>query len=572
MHYREKASELCRKFSSSRGNLSLKETMFWVAHELARGKLWRFSYRPSSGCSLRRMVAAIESIWYVAQNGRQSALIAYLVQLVISPTRELASQIYEESRFLTSAVRSLDSQVVFGGTSKVGDYRALERRIPNILVGTPGRLIDHIEQTTIRGRPFKKYLDQVSTVVLDETDRLLDMGFRDDISRILQSLPHRGRQTLLFSATIPSGVKTILRQNLSPDFTTVDCVQDHDPASHTNEKVVQNCVLLGNDDTVRGTVDLIMGLIRESNENKIIVFFPTSQMVIFFSKLFRNHLHQNVLEIHAKKSQDQRTSASNKYRKMKGGVMFTSDVSARGVDYPGVTHVVQFGMADSRETYIHRLGRTGRANNKGTGILILSPMEKPFLQTLSGLDIQTVDVDDVLSRPMEGNALGGAVRAISSGRDEEIKQLVDRAYVSVLGFYSSKVKSLPGQNRSHSSRAIVQYVNGFARQMGLQEMPIISSKIAAQVGLAGVDGLNCGPSFSSNGRSQRTGDYRGGAGSQRYNDGGNRNRFNSGTNQNRHNSGSNRSRGGGAYGRDSDSELKKFRGRKAFSFNSSGRH
>jgi ATP-dependent RNA helicase MSS116 len=138
-------------------------------------------------------------------------------------------------------------------------------------------------------------------------------------------------------------------------------------------------VLLPPDRAVSGVVQLVLRLMDEA-DHKVLVFFPTTSQVAYYSSLFNKVLGRRVLEIHAKKSQGNRSNTSDRFRQAKKGVMFTSDVSARGVDYPDVTHVVQVGMATDRETYIHRLGRTGRAGKKGQGLLVLAETEKPFLK------------------------------------------------------------------------------------------------------------------------------------------------------------------------------------------------
>jgi ATP-dependent RNA helicase MSS116 len=259
--------------------------------------------------------------------------------LILSPTRELAAQIGEQARQLISTHRGISYQVIFGGNSRRMDIDRFEQRVPTILVATPGRIQDHLDNTYVRDKRFSVLFHKTQILVLDEMDRLLDMGFRNDVEKILTYLP-MNRQTLLFSATLPPMVKLIIQKSMQKGYLEVDCIHDADPTTHTNELVQQSRVLIPSDNLVRGTVGILLNLLRDPNA-KLVVFFPTTKMVKFYAELFNNGLRRTVLEIHSGKSQGYRTSASNRFRELKKGVLFTSDVSARGVDYPGVTHVIQ---------------------------------------------------------------------------------------------------------------------------------------------------------------------------------------------------------------------------------------
>ena len=290
--------------------------------------------------------------------------------LIVSPTRELAQQIGQEAQLLTkgfaasshSHERSISSAAFFGGRPRALDVRAMEEAfIPNILVVTPGRLLDHLNSTLVNNVPFRDLVQHVQVLVLDEMDSLLDLGFRDAMQEILCHLPQQ-RQTLLFSATMPPQVRDLIEICVAPNRILVDCIQDEDPMTHINERIDQTHVVLPLDKSVWGTVQIILELMKESN-HKLLVFFPTTAQVCFFAKLFNLGLGRPVLEIHSRLAQNRRTQTSDSFRhsrRRRGVVMFTSDVSARGIDYPDVTHVIQVGMAPKRESYIHRLGRTGK--------------------------------------------------------------------------------------------------------------------------------------------------------------------------------------------------------------------
>lgn len=401
--------------------------------------------------------------------------------LVIAPTRELAQQIYLQARQLTSEIRY---QVMFGGVPKGQDVTLLTERTPSVLISTPGRLLDHLSSTYIEARPFSDLVKSTSILVLDEMDRLLDQGFQDDVREIMAYLP-ADRQTLLFSATAPPQVHKMVEQCLRPDHVVVDCVDEADPTTQTNAQTNQSVVILDQSRMVSGAVQLLLHLMKQSH-HKILVFFPTTSQVAFFAGLFNRGLGRPVLEIHSKISQHARSATSERFRRARQAVMMTSDVSARGIDYPDVTHVVQFGMASDREAYIHRLGRTGRAGKKGEGILVLMEMEKAYLdRELAGLKIGTSPrLQRLLDKPVPGPIQGELMRIshdMRNGQAEDLKSDAESVYRSLLGYYHSRLRSLG----LTSTDALVDLVNDFASQAGLVELPTISGKLARQCGLWG---------------------------------------------------------------------------------------
>jgi ATP-dependent RNA helicase MSS116, mitochondrial len=252
-----------------------------------------------------------------ANNNTQSNKIEILI---VSPTRELAQQIGQEAQLLTSGFtvssqqeRSISSAAFFGGRPRSVDVRAMEEAcIPNILVVTPGRLLDHLNSTRVNNVPFRDLVKHVQVLVLDEMDSLLDLGFRDALQEILCYLPQQ-RQTLLFSATIPAQVRDMVEICVAPNRVLVDCIQDADPMTHTNERVDQTHVVIPLNKSVWGTVQIILELMKEPN-HKLLVFFPTTAQVCFFAKLFNLGLGRPVLEIHSRLAQNRRTQTSDRFR------------------------------------------------------------------------------------------------------------------------------------------------------------------------------------------------------------------------------------------------------------------
>lgn len=404
--------------------------------------------------------------------------------LILSPTRELALQI--DSQVEALPLDDIYHQTLFGGVPKFIDIGHLRDRLPNILVATPGRLCDHVRNTRIGDDSFRKILSNIDILILDEADRYIDMG--NDIPVILSALPKR-RQTLLFSATLPPHVQTFLKKSMKKDFEQIDCVS---VGNQTSEIVDQSYVLLDSSrNLMTGIVEVIRHHMDTSPDAKIIVFFPTTSMVAFFAKVFNFGLGgKYVLEIHSKKTQKYRTSVSQRFRTMTKGVMFTSDVSARGVDYPGITHVIQIGLPSSQESYIHRLGRTGRAGKTGEGILVLTEMEDGFLGMLD--DGITVAVNEELQKIVDSpksskvrEELQPVIKSITSESNESLLLAAEETYRSIIGYYSGKLSKVGEKGLPK----LVNFCNAFAKQIGCPRTPAINGKTAQNLGLNRVPGI-----------------------------------------------------------------------------------
>jgi len=341
----------------------------------------------------------------------------------------------------------------------------------DVLVATPGRLLDHLENSNLAYA-----LKGVRTVILDEADHLLDMGFRQNIEKILTFLP-KERQTLLFSATLPVGVKQVAGLALKPNHAFINTVSEEDAA--TNVQVEQYATIAPLEDQFGILLDLLKQHIAEAEDGnfKIIVFFTTARFTQYMAELV-NAAGVDVLEIHSRKSQAFRDKASAKFRAASSAILFSSDVSARGVDYPDVSLVLQVGLPASKEQYIHRLGRTARAGKAGKGVILLSPFEEPFVKgQLKDLPVKVVP--PAIPSPETMQAITRAIPKVD-------RQSIEKAYCAWLGYYNGS--RLPAFQRKE---ALVQAANTLARCMApnVEDPPEVTKRACSMMGLNGVPGI-----------------------------------------------------------------------------------
>ena len=393
--------------------------------------------------------------------------------LILSPTRELAFQIHKEAEELTR-FHKIKTMVCVGGTNISKDKTALKASI-QILVATPGRLLDHLLNGGVARR-----LANMKVLIMDEADQLLDMGFRPDIEKILKLLePSKvQRQTLLFSATVPKSVADIARIALKPSYTLIDTVGIE--VEQTHSRVKQELVVVSQAQIVHAIEALLSVETPADKPFKVIVFFTTARLTGFMADLFnsvKSELGYSTMEIHSRMSQPSRLKASETFRHSTRAVLFSSDVSARGMDYPDVTYVLQVGLTE-RSQYIHRLGRTARAGKEGKGCLLLAPYEEQWMtKQLKDMPLQKVNTPTV-ARPCMDNAL----RNVS--RDKELNFSAQQAYRAWLGFYNASNKKF-----NWDKAELVVHANQWAKDVGLREQPGIEAKTVGKMGLKGVRGL-----------------------------------------------------------------------------------
>jgi ATP-dependent RNA helicase RhlE len=285
--------------------------------------------------------------------------------LVLTPTRELAAQIGESARTYGKYL-PLRTAVVFGGVSLGPQTERLRQRV-DVLVATPGRLLDHMERGNVA-------FSALSVLVLDEADRMFDMGFLPEVRRILRALP-TARQTLLFSATMPHEIESLAHETLrSPVI--IDVGRRATPVA-----TVRQVIYAVEAEQKR---DLLCHLLQHGNMKHVLVFTRTK---IRADRLTR-HLAQagrRVAVLHGGKSQGARTQALSGFRNGGVEVLVATDVAARGLDVEGISHVVNFDVPNVPEDYVHRIGRTARADATGDAISLASPEEVDFVRDIERL-------------------------------------------------------------------------------------------------------------------------------------------------------------------------------------------
>jgi len=275
--------------------------------------------------------------------------------LVLAPTRELAMQIYAELKQFGRGT-NLQMTCIYGGVGQNPQVKALRRGI-DILVATPGRLLDLVEQKHV-------HLGQVQILVLDEADRLLDMGFIRDVKRIVSMTPSK-RQSLLFSATMPDAV-TELADKMLKNPIRIEVA----PKQMTVERIEQHVAVVDNADKIAATIHLL----QQKVVRKAIVFTRTKHGADKVAKKLRT-AGIGAEAIHGNKSQNARNRALGSFKTGDVWVLVATDIAARGIDVDGVTHVINYELPHEPESYVHRIGRTGRAGAAGTAWSLVDPGE-----------------------------------------------------------------------------------------------------------------------------------------------------------------------------------------------------
>ncbi len=291
--------------------------------------------------------------------------------LILLPTRELAHQVNETLQKIASVFQQRTA-VLIGGESMYGQIQDL-RRNPRILIATPGRLIDHLEQRRVQ-------LTDIKILVLDEADRMLDMGFAPQLNQILKTVP-RERQTLLFSATMPPSIV-----KLATTYMALPVRLEVAPAGSTLAAIEQEVFIIGQE----AKLSLLEKLLQEY-KGTVLVFSRTKHGAKKITKVVRLMGH-SAAEIHSNRSQAQRREALGGFKSGKYRILVATDIAARGIDVNNIELVVNFDLPDNSEDYVHRIGRTGRAGRKGMAISFATPQQKHEIRTIEKLIRKTLTI------------------------------------------------------------------------------------------------------------------------------------------------------------------------------------
>ncbi len=284
--------------------------------------------------------------------------------LILTPTRELAEQIHQTIRELGKGTR-LRSATVYGGVNPGPQIQALTKGV-DIIVACPGRLLDLMEQGFAD-------LSHVQWLVLDEADRMLDMGFLPPVKRILKQIPKQ-RQTLLFSATFPQEIEALAKQALhDPERVSVGLCRPAHTVRHALYPVAQHL-----------KTSLLIALLRRTDTDSVLIFARTRHRTQRLAQQIQRSGYK-VTSLHSDRSQSQRQAALHGFKNGTFQIMVATDIAARGLDVDSISHVINYDMPDTADAYIHRIGRTGRMERQGDAFTLSTPEDRDMIKTLENI-------------------------------------------------------------------------------------------------------------------------------------------------------------------------------------------
>ncbi len=296
--------------------------------------------------------------------------------LIVTPTRELAEQIHEAVKDLGTGTK-IRCATIYGGVGPASQTRALRDGV-EILVACPGRLLDHIQQGHTQ-------LGNVEFLVLDEADRMLDMGFLPDVKRILQHIPAK-RQTMLFSATFPPEIEKLAAQTLyHPKRIAVGLSQPARTVTHALYPVAQHL-----------KTPLLLALLRQTDTDSVLIFTRTKHRAERLSRQI-DFAGFRATSLHSDRTQGQRQAALSGFKSGHYQIMVATDIAARGLDVQSISHVINYDMPATADDYIHRIGRTGRAERTGDAFTLVTPDDKDVIRA----------IEKIMGKPLPHQTLDG---------------------------------------------------------------------------------------------------------------------------------------------------------------------
>ncbi|KAF5985516.1 ATP-dependent RNA helicase DBP4 [Fusarium bulbicola] len=405
-----------------------------------KGKDLMGAAKTGSGKTLAFLVPVLEKL-YRAQWTEYDGLGA----LIIAPTRELAVQIFEVLRKI-GRNHVFSAGLVIGGKNLKEEAERLERM--NILICTPGRMLQHLDQTA----GFDA--NNLQLLVLDEADRIMDMGFQHDVDALVEHLP-KSRQTLMFSATQSKKVSDLARLSLKdPEYVSV-----HEAAvSATPTNLQQHYIIT----PLTEKLDTLYGFIKANLKSKIIVFLSSGKQVRFVYESFR-HLQPGIplLHLHGRQKQIARMEITNRFTAAKQSCLFATDVVARGIDFPAVDWVIQADCPEDVDTYIHRVGRTARYQSNGRAVLFLDPSEEPGM--LKKLEQKKIPIQKVNVKEKKKKSIKDQLQSMCF-QNPDLKYLGQKAFISY-------TRSIHLQRDKGVFKFNKLDLDGFAASLGLPGTP-----------------------------------------------------------------------------------------------------
>ncbi|XP_060746746.1 probable ATP-dependent RNA helicase DDX10 isoform X2 [Tachysurus vachellii] len=364
--------------------------------------------KTGSGKTLAFLIPVLECLYrnqWTAMDG--------LGALIISPTRELAYQTFEVLRKVGKN-HDFSAGLVIGGKDLKDESLKIHRT--NIIICTPGRLLQHMDENSTF------HASDLHMLVLDEADRILDMGFADTLNAIVENLP-KTRQTLLFSATQTKSVKDLARLSLkNPEYVWV-----HEQAKFSTPATLEQSYVVCE---LHEKVNMLFSFLKSHLQKKIIVFFACCKEVQYLFRVFcRLRPGISVLALHGKQHQMKRMEVYNDFVRKKAAVLFATDIAARGLDFPAVNWVLQFDCPEDANTYIHRVGRTARYKEGGEALLILLPSEEKGM--IAQLQEKKVPINKIQVNPEKLTCVRQKLEAFLA-QEKEQKERAQRCFVSYL--------------------------------------------------------------------------------------------------------------------------------------------
>ncbi|KAH8839401.1 ATP-dependent RNA helicase dbp4 [Pyricularia oryzae] len=407
--------------------------------------------KTGSGKTLAFLVPLLEKLYR-----EQWTQEAKLGALVLSPTRELAVQTFQVLRKI-GRHHLFSAGLVIGGKSVREEAEALSRM--NILIGTPGRILQHLDQT----HGFD--VDNLQLLVLDEADRIMDLGFQRDVDALVQHLPTT-RQTLLFSATQSKKVSDLARLSLKdPEYVSV-----HAEATTATPSTLQQHYIVT---PLPEKLDTLWGFIKANLKSKMVVFLSSGKQVRFVYESFRQ-MQPGIplLHMHGRQKQLARLDVTKRFDSSKHACLFATDVIARGIDFTGVDWVVQVDAPEDTDDYIHRVGRTARYEREGKAVIFLDPSEEAGM--LKRLERKKVPITKVTAKDSKKKSIRDELQSIC-WKSHDVKYLAQKAFIS----YARAVHRATERDEKHNENSDQVFkfdkldLEGFAKSMGLAGAPQI---------------------------------------------------------------------------------------------------